>query len=38
MTEDYELAVSDREALRIMTVFASSIDEDDANGKEKDNA
>jgi hydrogenase-4 component H len=38
MTEDYELAVSDREALRFITVFASSIDEDDANGKEKDNA
>jgi hydrogenase-4 component H len=37
MTEDYELASSNREDLRLVTLFAATMGEDDINGKEKRN-
>lgn len=37
MTEDYELASTNREDLRIVTFFAPATPEDDTNGKEGNN-
>lgn len=36
MTEEYELASSNREDLRLVTLFALPMDEDDTNGKEEE--
>ncbi len=37
MTEDYELASTNREDLRIVTLFAPTSGEDDVNSKERNN-
>ena len=36
MTEDYELAVSERKDLRVVTLFAPSIEEKSEHGKERE--